>query len=88
MDALEQVHPRRVPARRAERVGGGPAHVRRARLAAVARHRHRCWRPTGQGRAPPRTTTSLFVLPVALPPGLDLDTAGDLACDWRRGDVW
>jgi aminoglycoside 2'-N-acetyltransferase I len=43
--------------------------------------------PTGRV-ATPEDDDSLFVLPVALPPGLDLDTAGDLACDWRSGDVW
>jgi aminoglycoside 2'-N-acetyltransferase I len=43
--------------------------------------------PTGRVRTP-EDDASVFVLPVALPPGLDLDTTGDLACDWRGGDVW
>lgn len=43
--------------------------------------------PTGPVRTP-EDDDSLFVLPVALPPGLVLDTTGDLACDWRTGDVW
>lgn len=31
---------------------------------------------------------ALFVLPVALPDGVDLDTRGEITCDWRDGDVW
>jgi aminoglycoside 2'-N-acetyltransferase I len=30
----------------------------------------------------------LFVLPVALPNDLQLDTTAEITCDWRDGDVW
>lgn len=43
--------------------------------------------PAGKVRTPD-DDDSLFVLPVALPTGVDLDTTGDIACDWRDGDVW
>ena len=57
---------RRVPAGRAQLVGGGQAHVHRARLAAVAAARRRCW-PRPAGSRTPDDDGSLFVLPVALP---------------------
>jgi aminoglycoside 2'-N-acetyltransferase I len=43
--------------------------------------------PTGTVRTPD-DDDSVFVLPVALPAGVDLDVTGDIACDWRDGDVW
>jgi len=43
--------------------------------------------PTGTVRTPD-DDDSLFVLPVALPADVDLDITGDIACDWRDGDVW
>lgn len=30
----------------------------------------------------------LFVLPVALPDGTELDRTAEITCDWRNGDVW
>lgn len=36
----------------------------------------------------PDDDRSLFVLPVSLPDGMQLDTTADIACDWRDGDVW
>jgi aminoglycoside 2'-N-acetyltransferase I len=36
----------------------------------------------------PRDDDSLFVLPVALPEGTELDTSAEITCDWRDGDVW
>jgi aminoglycoside 2'-N-acetyltransferase I len=43
--------------------------------------------PTGVTRTPD-DDRSLFVLPVALPTTLELDTAAEIICDWRDGDVW
>ena len=40
-------------------------------------------RPSGLERTPEEDETT-YVLPLAA----DLDFAGDLACDWRDGDVW
>ncbi|MBS9533344.1 GNAT family N-acetyltransferase [Mycobacterium sp. M1] len=39
--------------------------------------------PTGPIRTPDRDGT-VYVLPV----GVDLDTAAELSCEWRDGDVW
>ena len=39
--------------------------------------------PTGRVRTPD-DEDCLFVLPVSV----ELDPDGDLACDWRGGDVW
>ncbi|MBV9091868.1 MAG: GNAT family N-acetyltransferase [Mycobacteriaceae bacterium] len=39
--------------------------------------------PSGLTRTP-EDDTRVFVLPVTV----DLDTAADLVCDWRSGDVW
>ncbi|AKS32003.1 GNAT family N-acetyltransferase [Mycolicibacterium goodii] len=36
----------------------------------------------------PEDDRALFVLPVDLPDGLDLDTTDEITCDWRTGDVW
>ncbi|CKG93372.1 aminoglycoside N-acetyltransferase AAC(2')-Id [Mycolicibacterium smegmatis] len=36
----------------------------------------------------PEDDRSLFVLPVDLPDGLELDTAREITCDWRSGDPW
>jgi aminoglycoside 2'-N-acetyltransferase I len=36
----------------------------------------------------PDDDESLFVLPVALPGGMVLDTSAEITCDWRDGDVW
>jgi aminoglycoside 2'-N-acetyltransferase I len=36
----------------------------------------------------PDSDDSVFVLPLGLPDGIELDTAGELTCDWRDGDVW
>lgn len=44
-------------------------------------------RPSGVARTPD-DDTSLFVLPVGLPDGMDLDTSAEITCDWRNGDVW
>ena len=41
--------------------------------------------PSGLMRTPD-DDSSVFVLPVTS--SVDLDAAGDLACDWRDGDVW
>jgi aminoglycoside 2'-N-acetyltransferase I len=30
----------------------------------------------------------LFVLPIALPNNVELDTTAEITCDWRDGDVW
>jgi aminoglycoside 2'-N-acetyltransferase I len=43
--------------------------------------------PAGVTRTPD-DDRSLFVLPVALPTTLELDTAAEIICDWRDGDVW
>ena len=83
LDAVEQVHAGRLPARCAQFLGRGPPHVRRARLAAVAGHDLGAG-PGGLSR-PPMTTQSFFVLPVlrrqSTPPA-------EITCDWRDGDVW
>jgi len=39
--------------------------------------------PSGVTRTP-ADDGSIYVLPLTV----DLDTGGDLACDWRNGDVW
>ncbi|BBX28102.1 aminoglycoside N-acetyltransferase AAC(2')-Id [Mycolicibacterium alvei] len=44
-------------------------------------------RPAGVTRTP-EDDRSLFVLPVDLPAGLELDTTAEITCDWRDGDVW
>ncbi|OBG80616.1 aminoglycoside N-acetyltransferase AAC(2')-Ib [Mycobacterium sp. NS-7484] len=44
-------------------------------------------RPTGVTRTPDEDD-SVFVLPVGLPAGLELDTSAEIICDWRDGDVW
>lgn len=36
----------------------------------------------------PEDDRSLFVLPVDLPEGPDLDTTCEISCDWRTGDAW
>jgi aminoglycoside 2'-N-acetyltransferase I len=36
----------------------------------------------------PDADDSVFVLPLGLPDEMELDTAGELTCDWRDGDVW
>ncbi len=43
--------------------------------------------PAGVARTP-GDDRSLFVLPIDLPDGLELDTTAELTCDWRDGDVW
>lgn len=43
--------------------------------------------PDGLVRTPDDDGT-LYVLPIALPGGVGLDTAGEIACDFRAGDVW
>ncbi|WP_236715644.1 GNAT family N-acetyltransferase [Mycolicibacterium phlei] len=43
--------------------------------------------PEGLTRTPDDDNT-LFVLPVRLPDGLELDTTDEITCDWRDGDVW
>jgi aminoglycoside 2'-N-acetyltransferase I len=43
--------------------------------------------PTGLTRTPD-DDRSLFVLPVGLPDGMELDTTDEITCDWRDGDVW
>jgi aminoglycoside 2'-N-acetyltransferase I len=43
--------------------------------------------PVGVTRTPD-DDNGLFVLPVALPNNLELDTAAEITCDWRDGDVW
>lgn len=43
--------------------------------------------PDGPRRTP-ADDGSVYVLPARLAAGVTLDTAGDLACDWRAGDVW
>ena len=43
--------------------------------------------PAGLTRTPD-DDNALFVLPVSLPDGLGLDTAAEITCDWREGDVW
>jgi aminoglycoside 2'-N-acetyltransferase I len=43
--------------------------------------------PTGLARTPD-DDDSLFVLPVAMPDGIDLDPTVEIVCDWRDGDVW
>ncbi|NKZ10728.1 aminoglycoside N-acetyltransferase AAC(2')-Ib [Mycolicibacterium septicum DSM 44393] len=44
-------------------------------------------RPAGVTRTP-EDDRSLFVLPVDLPTGMELDTTAEITCDWRDGDVW
>lgn len=43
--------------------------------------------PDGPTRTPDDDGT-VMVLPSALPPGVDLDSAAPITCDWRAGDVW
>jgi aminoglycoside 2'-N-acetyltransferase I len=43
--------------------------------------------PAGLTRTPD-DDRSLFVLPIALPNNLVLDTTAEITCDWRDGDVW
>jgi aminoglycoside 2'-N-acetyltransferase I len=43
--------------------------------------------PAGLARTPD-DDRSLFVLPIDLPNGVELDTTAELTCDWRDGDVW
>jgi aminoglycoside 2'-N-acetyltransferase I len=43
--------------------------------------------PGGVIRTPDDDGT-VYVLPVAIPGGRDIDTTADLICDWRNGDVW
>jgi len=43
--------------------------------------------PAGVTRTPD-DDNGLFVLPVDLPNNLELDTAAEITCDWREGDVW
>jgi aminoglycoside 2'-N-acetyltransferase I len=43
--------------------------------------------PTGTVHTPD-DDDSVFVLPVTVQAGADLDVTGDIACDWRDGDVW
>ncbi len=43
--------------------------------------------PAGVSRTPD-DDNGLFVLPIDLPNGLVLDTAAEITCDWREGDVW
>jgi aminoglycoside 2'-N-acetyltransferase I len=43
--------------------------------------------PAGVSRTP-NDDNALFVLPVGLPDGLDLDITAEITCDWRDGDVW
>ncbi|KUI22532.1 aminoglycoside 2'-N-acetyltransferase [Mycobacterium sp. GA-1285] len=43
--------------------------------------------PAGLTRTPD-DDNALFVLPVSLPDGSELDTAAEITCDWRDGDVW
>jgi aminoglycoside 2'-N-acetyltransferase I len=43
--------------------------------------------PSGVTRTP-GDDDSLFVLPVAMPDEVELDTAAEITCDWRDGDVW
>ncbi|WP_074133115.1 GNAT family N-acetyltransferase [Mycolicibacterium houstonense] len=44
-------------------------------------------RPTGITRTP-EEDDSVFVMPVGLPAGMELDTSAEITCDWRDGDVW
>ncbi|BBX89942.1 aminoglycoside N-acetyltransferase AAC(2')-Ib [Mycolicibacterium boenickei] len=44
-------------------------------------------KPAGVTRTP-EDDRSLFVLPVDLPSGMELDTTAEITCDWRDGDVW
>jgi len=43
--------------------------------------------PAGVMRTPD-DDSCLFVLPVALPDGAELDPTAEITCDWRDGDVW
>jgi aminoglycoside 2'-N-acetyltransferase I len=43
--------------------------------------------PAGVRRTPD-DDNALFVLPVALPDDMELDTTAEITCDWRDGDVW
>jgi aminoglycoside 2'-N-acetyltransferase I len=36
----------------------------------------------------PDDDSCLFVLPIALPDGGELDLTAEITCDWRDGDVW
>ena len=44
-------------------------------------------RPAGVTRTP-EDDRGLFVLPIDLPTGLELDITAEITCDWRDGDVW
>ncbi|MDH6195976.1 aminoglycoside 2'-N-acetyltransferase I [Mycobacterium frederiksbergense] len=44
-------------------------------------------RPAGVTRTPD-DDRSLFVLPIALPFDIELDTTAEITCDWRDGDAW
>ena len=84
MDAVEQVHPRRLPARRAERQPEPGERLYRPRGWLPWQGPTSVLAPDGLDPAPPTTTARVFVLPV----GRDLDPKAELACDWRDGDVW
>lgn len=43
--------------------------------------------PAGITRTP-EDDHSVFVLPVGVPAGMELDTSAEIICDWRDGDVW
>lgn len=43
--------------------------------------------PAGVTRTPD-DDNCLFVLPIALPDGGELDLTAEITCDWRDGDVW
>lgn len=43
--------------------------------------------PAGVARTPD-DDGCLFVLPIALPDGVELDLTAEITCDWRDGDVW
>jgi aminoglycoside 2'-N-acetyltransferase I len=43
--------------------------------------------PAGVMRTPD-DDSCLFVLPIALPDGAELDLTAEITCDWRDGDVW
>ncbi len=43
--------------------------------------------PAGLTRTPD-DDNALFVLPVSMPGDMMLDTAAEITCDWREGDVW
>jgi aminoglycoside 2'-N-acetyltransferase I len=86
MDALEQVI-------------RGAYHLGALSSSAAGRHLYtsRDWQPwrgttsvlTPNGTVDtPDDDSSVFVFPVALPAGADLDLTGDITCDWRDGDAW